>query len=251
MLPLSDSAGAAAPDVKAQKGGDYPGGIAWKKPDENALWKIEVHRDREPAHPGLGSQIRGVVVHQHGRQAMVIARYPEYAVEYWHDGQHAVVSVAGSGDVVEYVAPKKPSTSREKLPSEVLEVGSDFGGLARMSEWEWVRPEFFRGRFMLEGVAMLVFCQLEPSTGGKDSAAQSSPCGESSLGGGEVFPVEGASRAALVEERSRLPRVLQVGDELWQYSFHSGARPGLVFPEKVRRFFAGMAPYFAGTVPVP
>lgn len=250
IFSFTDSRGAAESVVPPPGGDAYPGGNPWNKPDGNMLWKIEVRRPIPRIHAAALRQIHGIVVHQHGEQAMVLARYPEYSVEYWSDGPHAVVSVAGSTDVVEYVAPKRATPSSQgQPPTPASGTGFDFGALARMHEWEWVKPEHYRGRISIEGISMLVFCEGEP----EDTAAHSpdTPPPKADTAGTPQFPIEGAVRAALVEERTRIPRVLQIGEEFWDYSFHSGQKPSFVFPEKVRRFLASVAPFYAGRAPLP
>lgn len=250
IFSFTDSRGAAETVVKPAGANEYPGGNPWNKPEGNTLWKIEIRRQASGIHAAALRQIHGLVVHQSGEQAMVLARYPDHCVEYWSDGPHAVVSVAGSADVVEYVAPKRVSPAgRAQPPPPVSGAGFDFGGLARMLEWEWVKPEHYRGRIRVDGVVMLVFCEVDPEDTAAHSLPPSGPQPEAS--GAIQFPVDGALRAALVEERTRTPRVLQIGDEFWDYSFHGGQKPSFVFPEKVRRFLASMAPFYAGRTPLP
>lgn len=247
---ITDSMAAAATAVKQVEAGEYPGGIAWNKPEGNVLWKIEIRRPNSRAHSGLTRQIRAILVHQHLTRSMVVVRYPEHSVEYWSDGNHAAVSLAGSSDVVEYVAPRKNEPRSEIGPPAETAHGMDLGGLARMSEWDWVKPEFYRGRLMVNGVSMLVFYQSEPGQA-SSPAGDSIPGPKEGSGPALEFPIEGVLRAAVVEEKSRLPRVLQLGDEFWDYSFHSGQQPQFAFPEKVRRFFALMAPHLVKKSPLP
>ncbi len=247
---LTNSMGSAETAVKAVESEGYPGGNAWNKPEGNVLWKIEIRRKTAPVHAYALRQMRGAVVHQQGEQSMVVAKYADHAVEYWSDGKHAVVSVAGSGDLVEYIAPRRGNPSPESPNPHAVEVNIDWADLASMREWEWVKPEHFRGRLLVEGVQMLVFCQgaAEETSAENPASPPTPPQTSEPLRG---FPVDGVLRAALVEERSRIPRVLQVGEEFWNYSFHTGEKPAFAFPEKVRRFLSALAPYFAGRSPLP
>jgi hypothetical protein len=186
---------------------------------------------------------------------MVSARYPDRSVEFWSDGAHAVVSVAGSGDVVEYIAPKPGNgpAGQHSAPEGGGEI--DWLGLPQMREWEWVKPEHYRGRLVIDGVSLLVFSECDTGKEVPDSerpqGASDLPCGGGPAGALSSFPIEGVERAALVEERSRSPRVLQIGEEFWEYSFHTGPQPSFAFPDKVRRFLASLAPFFAQRVPLP
>jgi hypothetical protein len=253
IVLLTNSMGSAETVVKASETEGFPGGNPWNRPEGNVLWKIEIRRKTVPIHAFALRQMRGAVVHQNGEHAMVIARYPDHAVEYWSDGKHAVVSVAGSGDLVEYVSPKKGNLTPGGQTSPASEAHPDLADLARMHEWDWVKPDHFRGRLTVDGVAMLVFCQnaSEEPAADTPSTPSANPPNAAFSGPLRGFPVEGVLRAALVEERSRTPRILQLGEEFWDYSFHAGEKPAFAFPEKVRRFLAALAPYFAGRAPIP
>ncbi|RFC41877.1 MAG: hypothetical protein DVB28_002155 [Verrucomicrobia bacterium] len=188
-----------------------------------------------------------IKVTRDGENSHQAVHFSRSGVEVWRIAGRGFISETGSDVVFQHIPREAAPVSAEE--SQTPETSAPFSKpepehfLAQDLDWpsfselSWVTPQMFRARIPLGNQFALIYADIpleqdEPDK--KRKAASKWP--EGPLGG---IPMQPGIRVLAVEERTRLPMVLQIGDEFRQYRFQASAPVQIKLPAKVRQFFAG------------
>jgi hypothetical protein len=221
-----------------------------------------------------------------GKEALETVHYPERTTEVWRAEGHVFVSEAGSDQAtirgeqaLENVgglgagADQGADVTRGKngqytaTVSGVTITGSvavEQPDWAEFTEFDWLNPELLKGRIELGGEKLLVYAEMEPdfkapaaaagaagAAGGKGRAAtptQAAPKYPAGPLGG--LPLKPGIRVAAVEEATKIPRYLQLGENIQIYAFGKPQQTKLELPAKITSLVAKPPPPPEGAKPV-
>ena len=223
-----------------------PEGPLWKVPKSPVAWSI-IFKYTTTA-TGLAADFRPSLINVilDGENSHQAVQFNRSGVEVWKIAGRCFISEIGSEVVFPHRLSEVPPVSVEE--SQITGTGASFSKpepeqvLAQDADWpafselSWVTPQMFRGRIPLGNQFALIYADIpqELEEPGKKRAASKWP--EGPLG---EIPLQPGIRVLAVDEDTRLPMVLQIGEELRQYRFQPSARARIELPGKVKQFFAG------------
>jgi hypothetical protein len=256
LAQAAPPATAADPAVPAAKPQPPAGSSSLvKRPKGPASWTITFkYNTAEPSfvaseHP------TSVTVTKIGDDSLQVIQFPGRALEVWRSGQEAFISEPGvevafphSGSPSKLAAaspsatsvatvnpdgttnPESP-TAASLVPETPAPEDIDWSSLG---EFSWVTPELLKGKVAFGNQPTLIYAELppaapEPQSKGKAAPPKKWPAGP--LGG---LPLQPGLKAAAIDEATQTPRALQLGDEIWQYTFATPSQTKLEFPPKVK-----------------
>jgi hypothetical protein len=208
-----------------------------------------------------------------GKEALEVIQYPERTSEVWRAEGHVFLSEAGSEIATVRIAQGvenagglganiDPAAAAIRVGSGPLSSGEE-PDWAEFKEFDWVTSEMLKGRIELGGEKLLVYSDLEPeaqtpvagtsagNAGGKgrapapSQAAPKYPAGP--LGG---IPLQPGVRVAAIEESSKTPRYLQLGENIQIYVFAKPQQTKLELPAKIASLVAKPPPPPEGAKPI-
>jgi hypothetical protein len=215
-----------------------------------------------------------------GRDALETIQYPNRTAEVWRTEGHVIMSEAGSdhasirvdqglgnfaglggnSDLIKDVARGKNGEFTATVNGVFITgtVAMEEPDWAEFKEFDWVKPELLRGKIEISGEKLLVYADMEPepqqtpaAAAGKGrapapaAAAQKYPPGP--LGG---LPLKPGIRVAAIEETSKTPRYLQMGENIQIYAFSKPEQTKLELPPKIASLVAKPAAAPEGAKPV-
>ena len=214
-----------------------------------------------------------------GKEAVETIHYPERTSEIWRAEGHVFISEAGSehasirvaqpnfgglggnGDQISDVVRGKNGDFTAVVNGVLItgNVATEAPDWAEFREFDWVTPELLKGKIELSGEKLLVYADMEPEPQTQSAAAPSSkgrapaqaqaapkyPAGP--LGG---LPLKPGIRVAAIEELTKTPRYLQVGEDIQIYAFSKPQQTKLDLPAKITALVAKPAPPPEGAKPV-
>jgi hypothetical protein len=237
------TAGTAAPTA-------VTAGALWTRPVAPAAWTVTFKYGSVVAAQQAAHRPNMVKVTVLGKEALETIHFPERTAEVWRtEGNFG--GLGGNSDLVSDV-------SRDKKGNFTATVNGVFvtGNLAQeepdwaeFKEFDWVTPAMLKGKIELSGEKLLVYADMEPETpaptaapgAGKSRAAApaASKFPPGPLGG---LPLKPGIRVAAIEETSKIPRYLQIGENIQIYAFSKPQQTKLELPPKVTALVAKPAP---------
>lgn len=241
--PLQSQTAAPAPLLP-------PDGPLWKAPGTSAAWSV-VFKYTTPASEQAADFRPSIVnVTLAGENSHYSVQFRRHGVEVWRLAGLAFISELGSdsvfphGPVEAAPAPPEDGQATESKASfsgpQPEDISAQDTNWPAFGELAWVTPQMYRGKIPLGNQSALIYADVPAeliAPGAKNASASPWPAGP--LGG---IPLQPGIRVLAVDEESRLPMVLQFGDELRQYSFKPAAPLKIEFPAKVRQFLKSPLP---------
>lgn len=283
-LPPTRTAAPAAP------GGSSPaaavnGQKLLNRPTAPAEWTVTFRYGSKVAPEQAAHRPNLVKVTLLEKEGLETIHYPERITEVWRAEGHVFLSETGSehasirvGQSVENLgglginAEQAADATRgkngqitETLNGVVLttSVALEEPDWVEFKEFNWVTAELLRGKIEIGGEKLLVYAELESedqtpppgsgagAAGGKGrapapgQAAPKYPAGP--LGG---IPLKPGIRVAAIEESTKTPRYLQLGENIQVYAFGKPQQTKLALPEKITSLVVKPAPPPQGAKPV-
>jgi hypothetical protein len=195
-----------------------------------------------------------------GKDALETIHFPERTTEVWRTEGLVILSEAGSehagirvdqglggdSDSISEVSRDKKGNVTMTVNGVVITgtVAREDPDWAEFKEFDWVTPERLKGKIEISGEKLLVYTDMEPEApapaapaAGKGRAAappaQKFPPGP--LGG---LPLKPGIRVAAIEETTKTPRYLQVGEDIQIYTFSKPQQTKLDLPPKIANIVA-------------
>ncbi len=227
-----------------------PDGPLWKAPGTSAAWSV-VFKYTTPASE-LAADFRPSIVNVTlaGENSHYSVQFRRHGVEVWRVAGLAFISEIGSDSVFPHSpvetapAPIEDGQTTESKASfsspQPEDISAQDTDWATFGELAWVTPQMYRGRIPLGNQSAFIYADVPSelsAPGAKTTSASTWPAGP--LGG---IPLQPGIRVLAVDEESRLPMVLQFGDELRQYRFKKATPLKIEFPAKVRQFLKSPLP---------
>ena len=269
---VAPPAGTAAPPAgTATSQTAAAAGALWTRPVAPAAWTVTFKYGSVVAAQQAAHRPNMVKVTVLGKEALETIHFPDRTAEVWKTEGVAIVSVAGS----EHAAIRQDhglgnfgglggnsdlvsDVSRDKKGNFTATVNGVFvtGNVAQeepdwseFKEFDWVTPALLKGKIEISGEKLLVYADMEPETPAPTPAAGTGkgrapapaapkfPPGP--LGG---LPLKPGIRVAAIEETSKIPRYLQMGENIQIYAFSKPQQTKLELPPKVTALVAKPAP---------
>lgn len=272
---LGQNTGAAAPAATAVTPAQPPistgtpsASALWSRPVPPAAWTVTfkygtVVTPQQAAH--RPSMVKVTLV---GKDALETVQFPERAEEIWRvDGtvfisesgsEHVGIrlnrgsaslggSAGGTDQITELVRGKKgeytATINGVVITGNVTEEDSDW---AEFKEFDWVTAEMLKGKIEIRGEKLLVYSDMEPeppaattTVKGRAAAPAAPKFPAGPLGG---LPLKPGIRVAAIEETTKTPRYLQLGEHIQIYTFSKPQQTKLELPPKIANMVAKPAP---------
>jgi hypothetical protein len=269
---------AAAPEAAPAAAADPK---LWTRPVAPASWTVTFRYGQTVTPQQAAHRPTMVKVTVLGKDALETIQYPNRTAEIWRTEGHVIMSEAGSdhasirmdqgqgnfaglggnSDLIKDVARGKNGQFTATV-NGVFITGTDAveePDWAEFKEFDWVKPELLKGKIEISGEKLLVYADMEPepqqtpaaAAAGKGrapapaAAAQKYPPGP--LGG---LPLKPGIRVAAIEEISKNPRYLQMGENIQIYAFSKPEQTKLELPPKITSLVAKPAAAPEGAKPV-
>ena len=212
-------------------------GEAWKKPATPAAWKVTI--EALPNSPNAGPM---------NLAGFSVLRTDKFSVErlQYRNGQGSEVWRVGSRCFI------------ADLGSEEPKLGSSEGdSTGELAEFNWINASLFRGPFVINGETFLVFSTQDEAAlaapapvKGADTIPKAS---QKKAPPGPIagFPLKPGIQVAAINEKTRLPKFLQLGVEIHQYEFSTPSKQDLQIPPKVQTLVDFWAPRKIKPLPLP
>ncbi len=258
------TAGTAAPTA-------VTAGALWTRPVAPAAWTVTFKYGSVVAAQQAAHRPNMVKVTVLGKEALETIHFPERTAEVWRTEGVVILSEAGSehagirqdhglgnfgglggnSDLVSDVSRDKKGNFTATVNGVFVtgNVAQEEPDWAEFKEFDWVTPAMLKGKIELSGEKLLVYADMEPETpaptaapgAGKSRAAApaASKFPPGPLGG---LPLKPGIRVAAIEETSKIPRYLQIGENIQIYAFSKPQQTKLELPPKVTALVAKPAP---------
>ena len=212
-------------------------GEAWKLPATPAAWKVTI--EAPPNTPNAGPTTLS---------GFSVLRADKFSVErrQHRNGQTSEIWLVGN------------QCFTAGPGSDELRFGSSedvsIGGLP---EFKWINASLFRGPFVSNGETFLVFStqdEAELATPAPVKGADPVPkASQKKAPPGPIagFPLKPGIQVAAIDEKTRLPKFLQLGVEIHQYEFSTPSKQDLQIPPKVKTVVDAWAPRKIKPLPLP
>lgn len=212
-------------------------GEAWKQPATPAAWKVTI--EAPPNTPNAGPMaLSGFSVLRTDKFSVERLQYRNgQGSETWRVGSRCFTAAPGSAE---------------------LKLGSSEGtSIGELTEFKWINANLFRGPFIINGETFLVFstqdeAELAPPAPvkGGDTVPKAPPK-KAPPGPIAGFPLKPGLQVAAIDEKTRLPKFLQLGVEIHQYEFSTPSKQDLQIPPKVQTLVDFWAPRKIKPLPLP
>jgi hypothetical protein len=268
---LGQNAGAAAPPAATvppaqtpPSAGPASASALWVRPVPPASWTVTFKYGSVVAPQQALHRPTLVKVTLLGKDALETVQFAERTAEVWRTegtvfiseagSQHVGIrqdqglgnfgGLAGSSEQVTDVVRGKKGDFTATVNGVVItgNVAQEAPDWAEFQEFDWVTAEMLKGKIEIGGEKLLVYADMEPeppaaTTTGKGRAATPAapkfPAGP--LGG---LPLKPGIRVAAIEETTKTPRYLQVGENIQIYTFSKPQQAKLELPPKIANMVA-------------
>jgi hypothetical protein len=212
-------------------------GEAWKQPASPSAWKVTI--EAAPNTPDAGpTALSGFSVLRTDKFSVERLQYRNgQGSEVWRVGSRCFTAAPGSDE---------------------LKLGSSEGlSSGELAEFKWINANLFRGPFVINGETFLVFStqdQAELSAPAPVKGADTvpkAPQKKAPTGPIAGFPLKPGIQVAAINEKTRLPKFLQLGTEIHQYEFSTPSKQDLQIPPKVQTLVDFWAPRKIKPLPLP
>ena len=265
---------AAAPSAQAPQPAASPqspgaAGALWTRPVAPASWTVTFKYGTVVAPQQAAHRPSMVKVTVLGKDALETIHFPARTAEVWRTEGIVILSETGSeqtgtrqdqglgnfaglggnNDLVSDVSRDKKGNFTATVNGVVVtgNIAQEEPDWAEFKEFDWVTPAMLKGKVEISGEKLLVYADMEPETPapptvpGKGRAvappAPKFPPGP--LGG---LPLKPGIRVAAIEETTKTPRYLQLGENIQIYTFSKPQQTKLDLPPKIANMLAKPAP---------
>ena len=224
----------------------YPGGVPWRRPNSYSRWSIEFRRFEKGETMNMGKRgEKRVTLRQYGGDAAAdFSQEIEFEdgerAETWVSRTKVYHSRVGDEGVGVQMRDSEASIRQNARAERVINPGGsetpppEWENWRTLSDWEWVRPQCFDSVRKLRGEDILIFIQMTPEMRVKMNTGELRKNKRGPLG----VPLVVGVKAAGVLESSRLPWILQDGQEIRTYEFKEELPSTMELPQKVCTFVA-------------
>ena len=254
----------------------------WARPVAPASWTVTFRYGQTVTPQQAAHRPTQVKVTVLGKEALETIQYPDRTAEVWRTEGHVIVSEAGSNhasirvdqgignfaglggnsDLVKDVARGKNGEFTATVNGVFITgtVATEEPDWAEFKEFDWVKPELLKGKIEISGEKLLVYADMEPepqptpaAAGAAKGRAAAAPAAAAPkyppgpLGG---LPLKPGIRVAAIEETSKTPRYLQMGENIQIYAFSKPQQTKLDLPPKISSLLAKPAAAPEGAKPV-
>ena len=281
---LGQNAGAAAATVApaqtaptaAPSTGTTSASALWVRPVSPASWTVTFKYGTVVAPQQAAHRPSMVKVTLLGKDALETIHFAERTAEVWRTEGTVFVSEAGSehagirqdqglgnlggvgsssDQVADVIRGKKgdftATVNGVLITGNVAQEEPDW---AEFKEFDWVTAEMLKGKIEIGGEKLLVYADMEPeppappATGKGRAATQAAPKFPAGPLGG--LPLKPGIRVAAIEETTKTPRYLQMGENIQIYAFSKPQQTKLELPPKIANMVAKPAAPPADAKPV-
>ena len=267
-------ASAGVPPTQAAPGAAQSAGAAtalWIRPVAPAAWTVTFKYGTVVAPQQAAHRPSMVKVTLLGKDALETVHFPERTAEVWRTEGQVIVSevgnehagirvdqglgnfagLGGNDALVSDVTRGKKGEFTATVNGIVITgtVAQEDPDWAEFKEFDWVTPDLLKGKIEISGEKLLVYAEMEPETpapgatgapGKGRAAAPAAPkFPPGPLGG---LPLKPGIRVAAIEETSKTPRYLQLGENIQIYTFSKPQQTKLDLPPKIANIVAKPAP---------
>ena len=205
-----------------------------------------------------------------GKDALETIQFPDRTAEVWRTegtvitsevgSEHAGVRVdqglgnfagaGGNSDLVSDVTRDKKGNFTANVNGVIItgNIAQEEPDWAEFKEFDWVTPDLFKGKIEISGEKLLVYADMEPEppapaapAAGKGRAA-APPAAKFPPGPLGGLPLKPGIRVAAIEETTKTPRYLQMGENIQIYTFSKPQQAKLELPPKITNLVAKPAP---------
>ena len=221
---------------------DPPPGPCWKIPAPPTSWKINFRYTKPPSEAEAEVKPSSIAVTLIGQDSHHLIEFRTSSLDVWKTAGRAFISETGSPTAYPHILGNHTATlardtntggAAATVPVENL--SPENKDWPSFPELEWVTPQMFKGKIPLGTQVALIYAEVppEPVVLDKEARRQVKKWPEGPLGG---IPLQPGMKALAVDETTRLPMVLQLGDEFREYKFHTGEIQKIELPPKVKVF---------------
>ncbi len=228
-----------------------PAGEPIKRPKLPAAWSISFKYNGTATAAETDARPVSINVTVIGEESVQTVAFPSRGAELWKIKGQSFLSAPGSSDITIHGITADNSTANSTAFTDDQNPKTVFSGpasvppetddWASLREFDWVKSDLFKGKIAIAGQPLLIFAEIPPEPvfigKGKPPAPQKWPAGP--LGG---LPLQPGIRVVAVDEATRLPKYLQLGDEIRQYTFSVPTQAKLEIPAKVRQLIDAVTP---------
>ena len=272
-------ASASVPPNQAAPGTAAPGAVEragsatalWIRPVAPAAWTVTFKYGTVVAPQQAAHRPSMVKVTLLGKDALETIHFPERTAEVWRTEGQVIVSevgnehagirvdqglgnlagLGGNDASISDVTRGKRGEFTATVNGTVITgtVAQEDPDWAEFKEFDWVTPDLLKGKIEISGEKLLVYAEMEPETpapgatgapGKGRAAAPAAPkFPPGPLGG---LPLKPGIRVAAIEETSKTPRYLQLGENIQIYTFSKPQQTKLDLPPKIANIVAKPAP---------
>lgn len=221
---------------------DPPPGPCWKIPAQPTSWKINFRYTKALSEAEAEVKPSSIAVTLVGQDSHHFIEFRKSSLDVWKTAGRAFISETGSAAAFPHNVGKNRTTLARDTknappPEAVLEenLSPENKDWPSFPELDWVTPQMFKGKIPLGTQVALIYADVppDPVVLGKEARRQTKKWPEGPLGG---IPLQPGMKALAVDETTRLPMVLQLGDEFREYTFQTGDIQKIEFPAKVKVF---------------
>jgi len=258
----------AAPAASTQSAG--AASALFTRPVAPASWTVTfkygtVVAAQQAAH--RPSMVKVTVI---GKDALETVQFPDRTAEVWRTegivitsevgSEHAGIRVdqglgnfggaGGNTDVVRDVSRDRKGNFTANVNGVLItgNIAQEEPDWAEFKEFDWVTPELLKGKVEISGEKLLVYADMEPEpqapaapAAGKGRAA-APPAPKFPPGPLGGLPLKPGIRVAAIEETTKSPRYLQMGENIQIYTFSKPQQAKLELPPKITNLVAKPAP---------
>jgi hypothetical protein len=225
-----------------------PSGPPWNCPKPPASWSVSFIYTSKGSEAAEEARPTNVEVTVLGDSAFHAIQFRDRKLEVWQTKGRAFISEAGSPVAFEHTLqktiPGPQGPDGHPLPTALPAIASFGEAVAvedadwtALPELSWVKPEMFKGKIPLAKQIALIYADVpqEPTVDGK-VVKTSKNWPEGPLAG---IPLQPGMKALAVDEETRLPIVLQLGDVFRKYAFKTPEVQKIELPAKVLAHLEG------------
>ena len=265
-----------APPPAPTPGASAPAGAAaavWTRPVAPVSWTVTFKYGSVVAPEQAAQRPTQVKVTIVGKDALETVQFPDHTAEVWRTEGVVILSQAGSEQASLRVNHRSENVGGAGGADELQQdKAGNFSGVVNgvqitgniaqedpdwteFREFNWVTPEMLKGKIEISGEKLLVYSDMEAEASGSATPTGKGRAGAPSapkvpagpLGG---LPLKPGIRVAAIEETSKTPRYLQVGQNIQMYTFSKPQQTKLELPPKIAELVAKPPPPPAGAQPI-
>ncbi len=268
LRPVDTNAAAsmevAASGIVAPPPDPRQAGTLWSRPPEPVSWTIAFKYAGANSLKEISYLPTSVKVTIVGKDAIETVQFPDRVTEVFRAGGLVFVSEAGRGAA--FLRTVSPVVSVPPVPDLVRKDASprlEFeGDWTEFKEFAWISEGMLKGRVELGGERVLIYSDIQPEVPQGARSASVSPSGGKGAQPGATerkypagplggLPLKPGVRVAAIQEGTKFPKYLQLGETILVYTFSKPQQTVLEMPAKVTSLLAPKEEPAGGASRVP